>query len=135
MKTPSIQTLDHVAIAVRRIQDHLPLYVKTLGMRHEGTYAFKAYGVRIASLKLKNARIELVEPTAKDSVLTKFLEKRGEGLHHVAFRVGKLAACVDALKKGGLTWLNETPRKGLHGSQICFLHPSSGKGTLLEFVE
>ena len=135
MKAMLPQSLDHVAIAVHRIADHLPLYAKTLGMKHEGIYAFKAYGVRIASLKLKNARIELVEPMGPASVLAKFLAKRGEGIHHVAFRVDNLSGCVDTLKKKGLQWLNEKPRKGLHGSRICFLHPSGGKGVLLEFVE
>ena len=134
MKLPSLKALDHVAIAVRRIRDHLPLYTKILGMKHEGTYAFRHYGVRIASLKLKNARIELIEPLTPKSVLQKFLAKRGEGLHHIAFRVGNLKACVAVAKKSGLRWINETPRKGLHGSDICFLHPSSAKGVLLEFV-
>ncbi len=129
------RVLDHVAIAVHRIKDHLPLYQKTLGMHYEGTFIFKDYGVRIASLRLKNARIELVEPAGKKSVLAKFLKKRGEGLHHLAFRTKNIARCATDLKKHGLCWIDEKPRRGLHGSRICFLHPDSTKGILLEFVE
>ena len=129
-----VKSLDHLAIAVRRIKDHLPLYRDALGMRLEGIYPFKAYGVRIASLKLINARLELIEPAGRNSTLNKFLEKRGEGLHHVAFQVRDLRECVAALKAEGRQWINERPRTGLHHSRICFLHPSSAKGILLEFV-
>ncbi len=134
---PEIQdgSLHHVAIAVHRIKDHLPLYAKTLGMEHEGTFTLREYSVRIAALKLPNARIELIEPAGPRSTLTKFLAKRGEGLHHVAFQVADLPRRVTDLKRSGLKWINEQPRPGLHGSGICFLHPSSAKGILLEFVE
>ncbi len=127
--------LDHVAIAVRSIKNHLPLYTKKLGIAKEGITTFQEYGVRIASLKLPNARIELIEPTGPKSTLVKFLAKRGEGLHHIAFRVPNLPSCVTKFKKRGLAWVDEKPRRGLHDSRICFLHPSSTNGILLEFVE
>ena len=127
--------LDHVAIAVRKIKNHLPLYRTKLGIPLESITTFKEYGVRIASLKLKNARVELLEPIGKKSVLAKFLEKRGEALHHVAFKTRGLAKTVASLKQKKLTWINEKPRRGLHNTRICFLHPSCTRGILLEFVE
>ncbi len=128
-------THDHVAIAVHKIKDHLPLYRDLLGIELEGTYDFKEYGVRIAAFALPNGRLELLEPLGKKSTLAKFLAKRGEGLHHLAFRTHAIEKQVKDLKKAGLSWINEKPRRGLHDTRVCFLHPRSSKGILLEFVE
>jgi methylmalonyl-CoA/ethylmalonyl-CoA epimerase len=134
-KTSPIKALDHVAIAVHKIHDHLPIYTEKLGIPCEGIYTIKAYGVRIASLKLRNSRIELMEPMGPKSILKGFLDKKGEGIAHIAFKVRGLEKCISNLKDRGMLWIGDKPRKGLHNSQICFLHRSSTKGILLEFVE
>lgn len=126
--------IDHLGIAVRSIERALEFYRDHLGLDVSLRETVAQEKVNVAMLPLGEPRIELLEPTDPDSVIGKFLEKRGEGLHHVAVRVPDLAASVDRLRAAGAKLLNE-PRKGAGGHLYVFVHPSSTGGVLIELIQ
>ena len=126
--------LDHLGIAVRSISDSQGLYA-ALGARVSGVEEVAHERVRVAMVALGESRIELLEATAEDSAVGRFLAKRGEGLHHVALRVPDLAAAVERLKSDGARLVTETIQVGAGGHRYVFVHPSSANGVLLELVE
>jgi len=133
--------ISHLGIAVRDLKNAEELYAKLLGVddrsstddastaHHEEVADQK---VRIASFEVGDARIELTEATGPDSTIAKFIEKRGEGIHHIAFEVDDVAKELDRLKSLGFQLIDEKPRKGSHGMMIAFLHPKSTGGVLVE---
>lgn len=128
-------TLDHLGIAVRSLEESLGFYRDQLGLdlRHRETVEQEK--VHVAMLATGESRIELLEAAEPDSVIARFLEKRGEGIHHVALRVPDLDAAVARMKAAGTRVLNE-PRIGAGGHRYVFVHPSDTKsGVLLELVE
>ncbi len=125
--------IDHLGIAVRSIEQALPLY-ESLGLAAAGCETVEAERVRVAMLPTGDSRIELLEAAAADSPIAKFLEKRGPGLHHVALRVPDLGAAVERLRAGGARLLNE-PRAGAGGHIYVFVHPASTGGVLLELIQ
>lgn len=127
--------INHVGIAVKSIEATLPLYRDTLGMAFEGTEEVAEQKVRVAFLSVGESRIELLEPTAEDSPVAKFLEKNGEGIHHLAYQVENLERVLAELLAKGVRLIDETPRKGAHGTRIAFLHPKSTGGVLTELCE
>lgn len=126
--------IDHLGIAVRSLDQALKFYRDQLGLDVSMRETVEHEKVRVAMLPLGEPRIELLEPATADSVIGKFLEKRGEGLHHVAIRVPDLSAAVERLRASGARLLNE-PRAGAGGHLYVFVHPSSTGGVLLELVE
>jgi LAO/AO transport system kinase len=126
--------LDHLGIAVRSIADSRGLY-EALGAELLGMEEVAQERVRVAMLAVGESRIELLEATEADSAVGKFLEKRGEGLHHVALRVPDLAAAVERLKERGVRLVSEAIQVGAGGHRYVFVHPSSANGVLLELVE
>lgn len=127
--------LDHIAIASRRISDTLGAY-EALGLRVDHTEDVPGEGVRVAFLSLRGGgHLEILEPLGAASPIHKFLEKRGPGLHHVAFRVGGIETWMGAAKRSGLQLLSEKPKPGSRGTRVCFIHPKSAGGVLLELVE
>lgn len=126
--------IDHLGIAVRSIDQALHFYRDQLGLdvAMRGTVAQEK--VNVAMLALGEPRIELLEPSEADSVIGKFLQKRGEGLHHVALKVPDLNAAVERLRASGARLLNE-PREGADGHLYVFVHPSSTGGVLLELTQ
>jgi LAO/AO transport system kinase len=126
--------IDHLGIAVKSIQAALGFYAGQLGMRVASRETVAQEKVNVAMLPAGDSRLELLEPTEADSVIGKFLEKRGEGLHHVALRVPDLAGAVEKLKAGGARILNE-PRRGAGGHEYVFVHPASTGGVLLELIQ
>jgi LAO/AO transport system kinase len=126
--------LDHLGIAVRSILDSQGLYV-ALGARVSGVEEVAHERVRVAMMILGESRIELLEATAEDSAVGRFLAKRGEGLHHVALRVPDLVAAVERLTEDGVRLVTETIQVGAGGHRYVFVHPSSANGVLLELVE
>ena len=129
--------IDHVAIIVRNIEQALVFYRDTLGIEPSEIKDVPTEQVRIAFLPMGGpggSEIELIEPTTPNSSLTKFLEKRGEGLHHVALRVPDLNAAVERLRAAGARLLNE-PRAGAGGHLYVFVHPASTGGVLLELIQ
>jgi methylmalonyl-CoA epimerase len=126
--------IDHLGIAVRSIDKALEFYRDQLGMEVSLREAVPAEKVLAAMLPVGESRIELLEATEADSVIAKFIEKRGEGLHHVAMTVPDLRAAVEKLKASGARVLNE-PRAGAGGHLYSFIHPSSTGGVLLELIQ
>ena len=127
-------TIDHLGIAVRSLDDALKFYRDQLGLDVLLRETVAAEKVNVAMLPLGEPRVELLEPTEPDSVIGKFLDRRGEGLHHVAIRVPDLNASVEKLRASGARLLNE-PRQGAGGHLYVFVHPSSTGGVLLELIQ
>lgn len=130
-----VKGLNHVGIAVRSITEQRMLYEQTLGARFEGIEEVPAQKVRVAFFRVGPVLLELLEPTAPDSPIAAFLEKRGGGLHHVAFTVEDLPARIEELKREGLVMIDEVPRPGAHHQWIAFVHPRSTHGVLTELCE
>lgn len=126
--------IDHLGIAVRSLDAALKFYRDQLGLEVSLRETLEQERVKVAMLPLGEPRIELLEPTQADSTIGKFLEKRGEGLHHVAIRVADLDASVERLRSAGAKLLNE-PRKGAGGHMYVFVHPQSTGGVLLELIQ
>ncbi len=126
--------IDHLGIAVRSLDEALRFWRDQLGLEVSSRETVEAEGVNVAMLPAGTSRIELLEGTAADTVIARFVEKRGEGIHHVALRVPNLAMAVARLKATGSRILNE-PRPGAGGHLYVFVHPSSAGGVLLELIE
>lgn len=127
MKKP---TLDHIGIAVRSL-DSAKIY-EDLGLTIEHVETVETQRVKTAFLSVGDSNVELLEPTSPDSPIAKFIEKRGEGIHHICLRVDDLEAHLERLKAAGYRLINEAPVPGAHGCRVAFLHPSAGNGVLIE---
>lgn len=127
--------LDHVAIAVSDLDQALALYRDAFGLPVGGIETVEDQAVRTAFVGEEPGRIELLCPTRPDSAVGRFLEKRGEGLHHVAVRVHDIERAVAELKARGVPLIDAEPRRGAHGTRVAFVHPKGGRGVLLELVE
>ncbi|NPA74469.1 MAG: methylmalonyl-CoA epimerase [Euryarchaeota archaeon] len=127
-----IKKIDHVALATRSIEDATKIW-KEMGMdiHYEEVPEQK---VKVAMIKIGDSRLEILEPTAEDSPISRFLEKHGGGLHHIAVEVDDIENAIDELKSKGFRMIDETPRVGAGGKKIAFVHPKSAK-VLLELVE
>jgi methylmalonyl-CoA epimerase len=126
--------IDHLGIAVRSLDAALAFYQEQLGFPASPRETVEQEKVNVVMLPAGGPRIELLEASDRDSVIAKFIEKRGEGLHHVAVKVPDLAATVERLKKHGARLLNE-PRAGAGGHLYVFVHPASTGGVLLELIQ
>ncbi len=126
-------TLDHIGIAVRSL-DAATIY-EDLGLSVEHVETVAGQGVRTAFLPAGDARLELLEPTGPDSPVARYIEKRGEGIHHLCFRVEDIEAELEKLKAKGYRLVNEAPVPGAHGCRVAFLHPSAGNGVLIELSQ
>lgn len=131
---PGRFALDHLGVAVRSLDEALEFWEKVLGMRLLGVEKVAHEKVRVAMLEAGPSRVELLEPSAPESVIARFLDKRGPGLHHVAVRVPDLAATLNRLRQAGVRVLGE-PRVGAGGHRYVFVHPASSSGVLLELIE
>jgi methylmalonyl-CoA/ethylmalonyl-CoA epimerase len=130
MKKP---TLDHIGIAVRSLAS-AKIY-EDLGLAIEHVETVETQRVKTAFLSVGDSNLELLEPTSPDSPIAKFIEKRGEGIHHICLRVDDLEAHLERLKAAGYRLINEAPVPGAHGCRVAFLHPSAGNGVLIELSE
>ena len=124
--------INHIGVAVRSIEASTPFYRDVLGMVFEGTEIVAEQKVKVAFFAVGESRVELLEPTADDSPVAKFLEKNGEGTHHVAYEVDDLVATLEKLKAAGVRLIDEVPRCGAHGTRIAFLHPKASGGVLTD---
>ena len=127
--------IDHLGLAVHSLEEASRLYRDVLGLACDGIEEVPDQKVRVALFQVGQVRIELLEPTATDSPIAKFLEKHGPGLHHVAYRVADLPATMAALESAGVRLIDHAPRPGAHGMQIAFGHPKSTGGVLMEFCQ
>ncbi len=127
--------VDHVAIAVESLQKAQAFYEEVLGIPPEGIEEVPGQGVRVAFFQVGSLRIELLEPTGPESPVAKFLEKRGPGMHHLAFRVEDLEKELARLEAAGVRLIDRKPRPGARGSRIAFLHPKDSGGVLVELCQ
>ena len=130
-----IKGIDHIGIAVRSIEEAKKFWVGMLGLKLLRIEDVPEQKVRVAMLEAGDATIELLEPTSPDSPVAKFIEKRGEGLHHVTLQTDKLADRLKALKAAGVNLIDEKPRVGAGGAGVAFLHPNFAHGVLVELCE
>ncbi len=125
--------LDHIGIAVKSL-DAARIY-ESLGLTVEHVETVETQKVKTAFLSVGDANLELLEPSSPDSPIAKFIEKRGEGIHHICLRVDDLESHLARLKAEGYKLVNEAPVPGAHGCRVAFLHPSAGNGVLIELSE
>jgi len=130
-----IDRIDHLGIAVHKLEDAIPLYEKALGLKCDRIEEIPSQKVRTAFFAVGETHVELLEPTADDSAVAKFLASRGEGVHHVAFHSEDLEAQLEQAAGAGVRLVNETPTIGAGGKLIAFLHPKSTHGVLVELCK
>lgn len=131
----AVRAINHIGIAVNSIEEQRHFYEKVLGAAYEGTEEIEDQKARVAFFRVGDVRLELLEPTNPASTVAAFIEKRGEGLHHIAYTVDDIAARIAELKAEGIRMIDEAPRPGAHGARIAFLHPKSSYGVLTELCE
>jgi len=127
--------VDHIGIAVKSIDDALAFWQSSLGIQCTGVEEVAEQKVKTAFLPIADTEIELLEATSDESPVAKFIEKKGEGIHHLAIRVDNLEEALAEMKEKGVKLIDETPRYGAGGARIAFVHPKSTGGILLELSE
>jgi len=127
--------LAHIGIAVKSLEKSVPVFEKIFKSPATETEHVEEQKVNVRKIHLENCDIELLEGTSEDSHITKFIEKRGEGIHHVSFGVEGIQNLLDGLKGEGIQLINETPRTGADDMLVAFLHPKSTNGVLIEYTE
>jgi len=128
-----LEKIDHIVIAVRSIDQAKPFFEKVLGLECEGEEVVESQKVKTAFFAVGEVHIELLEPTSDDSPIAKFLENKGEGIHHIAYKTDDIENQLTQAKEGGCRLIHETPITGAGGKQVAFLHPKSTYGVLMEF--
>jgi methylmalonyl-CoA/ethylmalonyl-CoA epimerase len=130
-----IEKIDHIGIAVRSIEKTSELLSNILGLKVTGEENVEEQKVKVAFLPLGDSELELLESTSPEGPIARFIEKKGEGIQHIAFRVDNIEKALEKLKKEGVRLINEKPRYGAGGAKIAFLHPKSTNGILIELCE
>jgi methylmalonyl-CoA/ethylmalonyl-CoA epimerase len=120
-----ISHIEHIGIAVRSLTDHLPYYENVLGLKCYSIEEVADQKVKTAFFKVGQTKIELLEPTSEESTIAKFIEKKGEGVHHIAFAIPDVAQALAEVESKNVQLIDKNPRKGAEGLQIAFLHPKS----------
>ena len=128
-----IQQIDHIGVAVKNLDTAKKYYEESLGLICEGTEEVASQKVKTAFFEAGDVHIELLEPTSPDSPIAKFLEKKGEGIHHIAFRTDGIDAQLKKAKDSGVSLIHEEPFEGAANKLVAFLHPKSTHGVLTEF--
>lgn len=127
--------INHLGIATKGIDEALKFWAGALGLENVHTETVEDQKVRVAMLPIGESRIELLEPTSEDSPISKFLEKRGGGIHHIAVEVENIEDSLAKLKEQGMRLIDEKPRIGAENCLVAFVHPASANGVLLELVQ
>ncbi|MDO4411300.1 MAG: methylmalonyl-CoA epimerase [Akkermansia sp.] len=130
-----IQQIDHIGIAVKSLDATIPYYRDALGFGEPHIEEVPTQKVRVAMFDVAGVHIELLEPTSPESAIAKAIEKKGEGIHHIAFKTGDITANIAQAKEAGITVLNDPPVPGAHNTQVTFLHPKNTFGVLTEFCQ
>jgi methylmalonyl-CoA/ethylmalonyl-CoA epimerase len=130
-----INKVDHIGIAVKSLEDTLPFYTEVLRLPLLGIEEVASQQVRVAFLKAGETKLELLEPTSSASPIATYIEKRGEGIHHVALGVESIEERILEMKEKGIKMIDELPRLGAGGAHIAFMHPKSATGVLYELCE
>lgn len=127
--------VEHIGIAIKNLESSNALFAKLFGKEHYKIESVESEGVSTSFFQCGATKIELLEATNPDSAIAKFIEKRGEGIHHIAFEVEDIYAEMERLSKEGFTLLNAEPKKGADNKLICFLHPKTTNGVLVELCQ
>ncbi len=130
-----MQKVEHIGIAVRTLADSVPLFEKLLNSQCYKTERVESEKVNTAFFQIGETKIELLESTEADGVISKFIEKKGEGLHHIAFEVADIESEMERLKNEGFVLLNDKPKPGADNKLVCFLHPKNTNGVLIELCQ
>lgn len=130
-----VSKVDHIGIAVRDLDEALKFYEEVLGIKCVDTEIVEEQKVKVAFLPIGDTEVELLESTEEDGPIAKFIEKRGEGIQHIAYRVDNIEKAIEELKEKGIRLIDEKPRYGAGGAKIAFLHPKSTFGVLIELCE
>ena len=130
-----MRRIDHIGIAVRSIDDATRLYAEGLGLPCIHVETVEAQGVKVGFIPVGESEIELLEPLGAESPVARFLEKRGEGIHHICIEVEDIGAAMGQLKAQGLRLLSDAPQPGAGGALVAFVHPASANGVLLEISQ
>ena len=131
----NITHIEHLGIAVKSLEESIPYYENILGLKCYSIEEVADQKVRTAFFKVGQTKIELLEPTSEESTIAKFIEKRGEGIHHLAFANQDVAEALAEVEAKGVRLIDKAPRKGAEGLNIAFLHPKSTCGVLTELCE
>jgi methylmalonyl-CoA epimerase len=132
---PQLTQIDHVAIAVQDLEAAIAYYADTFGATVAHRERVESDGVEEALLKVADSYIQLLTPVRSDSPVAKYLEKKGEGIHHVGYRVADCAATLQSVKDHGGQVIDQVPRPGSRGTTVAFVHPKGAFGTLIELVQ
>lgn len=127
--------IDHIGIAVKNLDETLKFYTEALGLELHGTETVEEQKVKVAFLPVGDTEVELLESTSPDGPIAKFIEKKGEGIQHVAFKVENIEEAIAHMKEKGFRMIDEKPRYGAGGAKIAFMHPKSSHGVLVELSE
>lgn len=130
-----LKKIEHIGIAVKNLDNANQLFQKLFGKDHYKVEKVESEGVSTSFFMLGETKIELLEATQPESAIAKFIEKKGEGIHHIAYDVDDIYAEMDRLKKEGFELINQTPKEGADNKLICFLHPKSTNGVLVELCQ
>jgi len=130
-----IEKIDHIGIAVKSVKETSELLSNILGLKVAGEESVEEQKVKVALLPLGDSEVELLESTSPEGPIARFIEKKGEGIQHIAFRVNNIEEVLEKLKKEGVRLIDEKPRYGAGGAKIAFLHPKSTNGILVELCE
>ncbi|MCL2874459.1 MAG: methylmalonyl-CoA epimerase [Defluviitaleaceae bacterium] len=130
-----VKKVDHIGIAVANLDETLKLYEEVLGLECINTEVVEEQKVKVAFLPIGDTEVELLESTSPDGPIAKFIEKKGEGVQHIAFRVDNIEEALEEMRQKGMQLIDEKPRYGAGGAKIAFLHPKSTKGVLIELCE
>lgn len=128
----NLSHIEHQGIAVKNLETAIPYYENVLGLKCYSIEEVPSQKVKTAFFKIGDTKIELLEPTSEDSAIAKFIEKRGEGVHHIAFATNDLPGALKEAEEKGVQLIDKAPRPGAEGLEIAFLHPKSTQGVLTE---
>ena len=127
--------IDHIGVAVENLDESIALYRDRLGMREQHRETVEEFGVEAALLEIGGSHVELLTPTQPDSGVAKFLERKGPGMHHVAYRTDDIQAVLERMRATGMRLIDDEPRTGIQDSRVAFVHPKSTGGVLTEIVQ
>lgn len=130
-----VKSVDHIGIAVSNLDEVLKLYTDTFGLELQGTEVVEEQKVKVAFLPIGDTEIELLESTDPEGPIARFIEKRGQGIQHIALKVDDIDEALDAMRAKGIRLIDEKPRYGAGGARIAFLHPKATGGVLIELCE
>lgn len=127
--------VDHIGIAVKNLEESLKFYEEILGMKCQGTEVVEEQKVKVAFLPIGDTEAELLESTDEEGPIAKYIEKKGEGIQHIAYKVENIEKAIAEMKEKGIRMIDEKPRYGAGGAKIAFIHPKSTHGVLIELCE